>query len=416
MGRSNETHQLAIIGAGPAGLAAASAAAQLDPVLFELGPSIGDRRQTDRFTSIHGVGGAGLFSDGKFSFWPSASRLWDLDPELLTSAYEAIRNALSWAMPTFPSMPALGGSTPSIMGDVKRYESLYSSPVQRREITETLAKRSRSLFANTSIDSATHDGRVWRLQTSNGNEVLAETLLLAGGRFSAITLQRWLPSSCFTYRRLEVGVRIEQPRNSFFLRGMPELDPKYIFSDSAKELQWRTFCCCRDGVVVETESLGLLTVSGRADCAPTGRSNVGFNTRFLRRNDAQAEWPGLIERVRLAERSVSEDFSCFVNGGDGPLRELFGPRISDALIDGLRRLTMSFDGEDLAAASLVGPAIEGTMMYPIHRSDLSVVGAQGAAWVAGDAAGDFRGLTAALVSGHVAGLSILRWVKERLHK
>ena len=32
--------------------------------------------------------------------------------------------------------------------------------------------------------------------------------------------------------------------------------------------------------MVQTEDYGLVTWSGRSDCPPTGRSNIGFNVRF----------------------------------------------------------------------------------------------------------------------------------------
>jgi len=62
----------------------------------------------------------------------------------------------------------------------------------------------------------------------------------------------------------------------------------------------------------------------------------------------------------------------------------------------------------LDGATLVGPAIEGVGMYPLVSKDLGV--SLPRVWVAGDAAGAFRGLTAAMISGYSAGLMTRWWL------
>ena len=94
---SKLVRDVAIVGAGPAGLSAARAlrfaAPSLSVSVFESG-SLRDPGDPlgDPARLVRGVGGAGLWSDGKFSFFPSASRLWGLenaDGELEQS-YESI--------------------------------------------------------------------------------------------------------------------------------------------------------------------------------------------------------------------------------------------------------------------------------------------------------------------------------------
>ena len=97
------------------------------------------------------------------------------------------------------------------------------------------------------------------------------------------------PPAPKTFRRFEFGARLEVPSsNSFFTS--PEmasnLDPKFKARLTAptsdqEVVEFRTFCCCRDGLVCETEFDGFSTFSGRADVEPTGRSNIGFNARLL---------------------------------------------------------------------------------------------------------------------------------------
>jgi 2-polyprenyl-6-methoxyphenol hydroxylase-like FAD-dependent oxidoreductase len=67
-----------IIGAGPSGLCCAYTLQQLNiPFkLLEMGKCLTSRDRNDSFDSANGAGGAGLFSDGKFSFYPAGTALW----------------------------------------------------------------------------------------------------------------------------------------------------------------------------------------------------------------------------------------------------------------------------------------------------------------------------------------------------
>ena len=82
---------VAIVGAGPAGLAAACALRASRPLLRVAVFDRGGRRSPRDATPtrlVQGVGGAGLWSDGKFSWAPSATRLWEL-PDV-ERAYDAV--------------------------------------------------------------------------------------------------------------------------------------------------------------------------------------------------------------------------------------------------------------------------------------------------------------------------------------
>ena len=98
------------------------------------------------------------------------------------------------------------------------------------------------------------------------------------------------------FHRIEFGVRIQQETSeSFFCEYKDEEgqlnDPKFIYVDSLRQIQLRTFCACKDGEVVVYDTSGTLTylhapliillpglytASGRADCMPSGVSNTGW--------------------------------------------------------------------------------------------------------------------------------------------
>src|ERR1019366_3046756 len=100
------------------------------------------------------------------------------------------------------------------------------------------------------------------------------------------------------FRRLEVGFRIQQPARSAFFAECPQLDPKYKLHDRDRQLEWRTFCACREGEAVLSHTLGLWTVSGRSDCDPTAFTNIGFNTIIRDEEVAESVWSDLYARVR----------------------------------------------------------------------------------------------------------------------
>ena len=66
---------VAIIGGGPSGLCASHLLKRynINHTLFEAGNCVENRSKEESYDLVHGIGGAGLYSDGKFSFYPSAT-------------------------------------------------------------------------------------------------------------------------------------------------------------------------------------------------------------------------------------------------------------------------------------------------------------------------------------------------------
>ena len=238
----------------------------------------------------------------------------------------------------------------------------------------------------------------------------ARALIVANGRLGPLFLQQMLSAEQLTYRRLEVGLRIQQPAAQFFLRNAMTLDPKRIWRRPDGLCEWRTFCCCRNGEIVSVVSDSLLSVSGRSDVAPTGYSSVGFHARVLEPTVAASIWePFRVQAARLREPIVEplESFLKAGNTSSSPLGALFGPHLATLLEDGLHRLLNTFQEANVAAI-LHAPAIEGVLYYP--RLDQELRLPEFPVWVAGDASGQFRGITAALVSGYFSGIRVTSYL------
>jgi len=104
------------------------------------------RNHSDTNQLAHGVGGSGLYSDGKFSFYPSATTLWRLpDRKALSEGYDWVCNHLSefgMVTPVFPLECQDSGISKQSNKDgeitSKKYPSFYLSLKQREQLTQKL--------------------------------------------------------------------------------------------------------------------------------------------------------------------------------------------------------------------------------------------------------------------------------------
>ncbi|MFG3100095.1 FAD-binding protein [Streptomyces sp. NPDC048182] len=420
-----------VIGAGPAGMAVAAGLRNtgLDCLVVEQGPAAHERDSEQPAHLVTGVGGAGLFSDGKFSFYPSATGLWALHPaDDLRLAYDAMAKLLVPSGMSVPSFPRRLPAAPGI-GDfhTKHYPSFYVSVEERAKLTDRLADMAgpdRLLTGTRAfrIDEGPRRSLAVRLRPTEAKGagrqdtfVRCGAVVLAGGRFGPLSCAVRLKGVRPTFRRLEIGVRLEQPADGFFLRDQRALDPKLMWEDKSGRYSWRTFCCCRDGRVVATDFNGWTTLSGRADCPPTGRSNVGFNLRVSDEREAELLWRGAAligEGTPPAPWLPLVDLlSGRVPSAEGTLRQRFGERGTALLTDGLSRLAARIGPGRLADASVSGPTLEGVGNYPSTGTGLMLAGYP--VWAVGDTAGRFRGITAALVSGFFVARRIDEYVRRR---
>ncbi len=421
MQRPSIDQDVLIVGAGPAGLAAGMAclAQGVRPRILEAGLGIDSRDRSASEDVASGVGGAGLFSDGKFSFWPSASALWQLRPtSQLRVAYEWTAQLLSRhgvVAPPFPS--ELGAPTMTSKEDrfgLKAYPSVRMPLQGRVSLAESLAATlAPTLQAGERAQCASLDRGVVRLDsaaTKPASPYHASALILATGRMGPLDVAEILPDVPVRFLRLEVGVRLEQQAARFIVQGNHDLlDPKFVTNEG--QVTYRTFCACERGEVIAVDAGGFVSVSGRADISPSPLSSIGFNVRVSEARRGQRLWGELRGRLQGNSGPISEPLSCFLASDGSELRALFGPELATLLANGLRSFISSFPKADVSGAMVHGPCVEGVGEYPRVGRDLKV--RERSVWVAGDAVGRFRGLTAALVSGYFAGLRASAFVKGR---
>lgn len=427
--------QAAVIGAGPAGLAAAGALSErgVRVTLLDAGRELSRRRHDDADDLGTGVGGTGLFSDGKFSYFPSGTHLYRLsDGARLKDSYGWCRDRLdAVGIPAepFPELAPAGTPVAATPEGVKGYPSYYASLDQRRELVERLvAGVAGDVVTGAAVHRLTPVGPRYEVGfqvagTSGERTTTVDAVVLASGRLGGLDLvERRLQSGlALGAQRYDIGIRIEAPSDTGFLSRMRAPDVKRIWTCGSTEV--RTFCTCRDGEVWNIPFWGLSAVSGRSDGPSTGWSNFGLLARFDGAHQAQGDavFRGVRRRRQTSGAAVFEGLAAFLglpSAGPvpdvaerpwrpaarfrpGSVREALGDELADILTTAVREL-LEWSPDLLGPRTVcIAPAIEGTGQYPRVDGDLRVDGE--AVWCAGDVVGRFRGLVPALISGHYAG-------------
>lgn len=406
--KPHNKYETLIIGGGPAGLAIANAllfGGDNDFLLIDSGKPLTERDRLTPGGISSGLGGAGLFSDGKFSFFPSASKLWQLpDKESLDKAYQWLTTLFARYNRDVPPIDL--NHTNYIVqasGSLKYYPSFYLELDARYHLINHLTKEfQNNIQLNTTlIDIIQLDDGSYKIVT-NGDPLFCNKICWASGKMSPLLMQELSIHLAHQFQRTEVGVRIQgHYQHPFFDELLSEqnaLDPKYIFFDQYAPVSWRTFCFCQRGEIVNSGTEEFVLYSGRSDCEPTDSSNIGFNTRIEGGLGGMQRLPKLPAPFTLCLKNLfAEPLS---------LERYFPKEYAIYITKGLHELANRFPSlrKNSDGIELIGPTIEGVGAYPIVDGQLKIPGHS--IYVAGDAVGSFRGITAAMLSGYYIGRQI----------
>lgn len=395
-----------VVGAGPAGLSAAAELSRTgDCLLIDQGRGHHERDRHAGRDILAGIGGAGLFSDGKHSFYPSASALWTLpEPALLAAAFDRTAAFLAQhGVTATPWRPETTADPTPGSWHFKKYPSIYMGLEQRMAAISGLAAACADRWTGARVVGAAREGASIVLQVRQGEdtvEVRTKHVIMATGRLSPRELRPWLVALGveYVFRRLEFGLRIEAASDAPLFRRLEGTDPKLRFCEPDGVTEARSFCVCRDGEVVLGESADICAYSGRADGPASGRSNLGLLVRTRDPALARAVEPWLFasrpRTLRLAE--LDRD----------ALLPSFGEAGAAAMLRALARLG-AWCPELAEAGDAVAhmPCIEGVGDYP---DDDGALQAAPGVWLAGDGGGRFRGIVASMVSGRYVAARISR--------
>jgi uncharacterized FAD-dependent dehydrogenase len=406
----NEILDYVIIGAGPAGLAFGKTLVENNKnsfVVFEMGKNILDRDRYALIESITGTGGAGLFSDGKFSFYPSGTQVYKL-PDIY-QAYLTMLQDITLYIDTAPNYPNMdyNEDTQNDNWFLKSYPSMYMSLDNRINLINALKNKiGNKLFNNHKVLSWCLVNNLYEIQVLDliNNKtimVLSKNIICAGGRFQPIDL----PVKKI-FKRFEFGVRIQGSiDNSAFNSSINEnLDPKYKYSVD-ENTEFRTFCWCKRGEIVKTafnSTLGeIITYSGRADCSPTNQSNFGLN--IIIKNPDNYNLSNLQNLININPFTLT--LKDILNN-NALITDIYGLQLGRLVLLSIKKITEHLPNLLDDSIEIIGPTLEGVGYYPDINNNLQL--SNNNIYCIGDCSGIFRGIVASMLSGYELGIRLTK--------
>jgi XTP/dITP diphosphohydrolase len=470
-------NQVVIIGAGVAGIATYHRLRKygIHAIIIEAGKSLKDRLASitsesvtfDSSEGINGFGGAGLFSDRKWSGFPAGTGLLKQNVYELRDTFTQIVTLLKTALPSHTDeFDRLLKSTFDYLGDhtvsseeierkyndsndpskhhdtLKKYPSV---PIKNFNDGVKILKYLNALVDPTDVHYGVTIKKIDRLRdgsgyvlsgtNSAGNERKFNTkkLVMANGRFGPKLLQN-SPFGHGTYKRTELGFRIRIDPGSSLEKGLIEImqgdaltnDPKiiinrdYVLFGKKVTVQFRTFCVClpkgagENGYMVKTSD------------SPTGLTTYSGSSSFDEFNARKGHVDGIIEgsnmgiMMRITDPETvdkihqSHQMAHATNITVDPTKEIdeilqvmskvYPSDICNIIYNGINETVNYITGDyPHEALHLYGPCIEGVGSYPDVDIRSYELKEDSNVYVAGDASGYARGLMQAMAMGDMCG-------------
>ncbi|MCF8045171.1 MAG: FAD-binding protein [Desulfarculaceae bacterium] len=300
-------YDVIIVGGGPAGLFAAYYLCEhtnLDILLLEKGHRPLKRKcpnhnlqkcaKCDPCNILAGIGGAGLYSDGKLNFIPKLGKT-DLTQFMPMSTAQKLIDETEQIFNTFhmdgPVYPANMDEAREIRKDAKRFgmdlllirqKHMGSDrlPEYISGMAEYIESRGVTIKTEQNVaDIITDDGRVTGVETDQ-TVFNARNVILAPGRVGA----NWVAQVAerqgikLSQRGIEVGIRVEVHNDIMDDLCNIIYDPTFFIQTSTYDDQTRTFCTNQGGFISLENYKDFVCVNGHAYA---GKKSENTNFAFL---------------------------------------------------------------------------------------------------------------------------------------
>jgi uncharacterized FAD-dependent dehydrogenase len=449
--------QVAVIGAGPAGIFAALALSQASDVavrMFEKGPDIEQRQANARGRGekgdpkwlLCGWGGAGAFSDGKLTLSPEigGQLATYLAPREVEKLFEEVDGM--WVRFGAPEQ-VYGGDEDAMAGlsrraarsDLQfvgtriRHLGTDRCPVVLREMRQSLGGNVEVRAEEAVTRISVKDGVVSGVETSAGRRHRADYVIVAPGREGS----EWFMEEAARLglgradNPVDVGVRVEIPAEVMVDVTSTAYESKLIFYSKTFDDRVRTFCMCPYGEVVTEESDGVITVNGHSYAGKrTGNTNFALLVstmftepfhdpiaygRYLARLANLIGGGVICQRLgdlRSGRRSTSERIArglvqpTLASATPGDLSYVLPHRYLSSILEALDALDGFAPGTGSRHTLLYGVEVKFYSARPRLTASLETEVRN--LFAVGDGAGVTRGLLQASASGLIAGREVRR--------
>lgn len=454
-----QEYDVIIVGAGPAGLfAAQSLIENTDCNVLMLEKGLGARKRTCPISAkagckyctpcniLSGVGGAGLFSDGKLNYIHKLGKT-DLtqflprsEAEALIRETEDIFNQYNMDGMVFPTDM---DSAAAYRREAKKFgihlllirqNHLGSDrlPEHIGRMMDDLVAKGLTLHTREEVeDVIVEDGRVIGVH-SNKADYRCKNVILAPGRVGADWVSNLAKKHgiALEQRGIEVGVRVEVHKDILHDLTNVIYDPTFFIQTSKYDDETRTFCTNREGFVSLENYQNFVCVNGHAYAdRKSENSNFAFLSKVVLNepvssNQAYGEAIGklatligggkpLLQRYgdlkrgrrstwnRIKKSSIEPTLTEVVCGD---IAMALPERIVTNLVEGLEKLNLVVPGVANEETLLYAPEIKFFAMQMATNNDLET--AIGGLYVAGDGPGVAGNIVGAAATGLIPAKAI----------
>lgn len=401
-----------VVGLGPSGIMATLTLSKKGyrVIGIDRGRSFEKRDSKIPYDVANGFGGAGLFSDGKLSFFPAASNLWsNFEKGKLKEAYLSLQNEfkrIGYYIPKWQNHWTISKQRSKLTKRVKRYKTRYFDRKTCDDFIQDIYKRIQKdvILESEVIHITKNNEGIFQVFLDKPTEIPLTTknIILATGKVGNRILNLFENVSFDTKSRFESGVRVETNYQNFRPYEFKQIDYKYI-ETLANGAEFRTFCCCKDGQVLESNYIGNVSFNGSITSRSTGRSNIGLTIRIENEDNKIAdEIKACIRRQEVFVFDYNERYDYS--------RDFFiGPIFDQIVLERIGLIVKSKKGK--YKTKIYGPEIEYFGKYPEFEWNSLRINNENI-WVVGDLSAKYRGLIAAMVSGIYAANNVAQTIKE----